>query len=93
LKNGAFYLDNQAETEDGKVVIIENQLEKTNYDHLGIIITYASGLQGEYGCTPTKERPKFWQKSFYDHIIRDGLTFNPPTATLFNFVTLDFVPY
>ena len=45
---GAFSADIVAETmrEDGdtEVVVVENQLEDTNHDHLGKIITYASGL-------------------------------------------------
>jgi Domain of unknown function (DUF4268) len=45
---GKFSLDIQAETDDGKVIIIENQLEATNHDHLGKIITYASGVDAEY---------------------------------------------
>ena len=40
---GDFNIDLTAEDQDGNLVIIENQLEPTNHDHLGKIITYASG--------------------------------------------------
>jgi hypothetical protein len=46
---GKFNLDLLAEESNtGKKMIIENQIETTNHDHLGKIITYASGHDANY---------------------------------------------
>lgn len=45
---GAFRVDIVGtEAETGRKIIIENQLEDTNHDHLGKIITYAAGKDAE----------------------------------------------
>ena len=41
---GEFRLDVMAYTDDERVVAIENQYGKTDHDHLGKVITYASGV-------------------------------------------------
>jgi len=44
---GSFSADIIAEDETGQRVLIENQLEKTNHEHLGKILTYVSNLDAK----------------------------------------------
>jgi hypothetical protein len=44
---GAFAVDLVAEDVDGETIIIENQLERSNHDHLGTVITYTAALSAK----------------------------------------------
>lgn len=44
---GAFSVDLVAEDEAGNVIIIENQLERSDHDHLGKLITYLTSLEAK----------------------------------------------
>jgi len=54
-KAGPFRVDLYGEDNFGNKVIIENQLEKSDHDHLGKIITYLTNLEANTAIWITKE--------------------------------------
>ncbi|MBU1937177.1 DUF4268 domain-containing protein [bacterium] len=52
---GNFNVDLVAEDETGNQVVIENQLEKSNHDHLGKLITYLTNTDAKVGIWIVRE--------------------------------------
>ena len=44
---GAFSVDLVGEDEEGRTIVIENQLEKSDHDHLGKVLTYLAALDAK----------------------------------------------
>ena len=56
---GTFNIDLVAENESGDLVVIENQLEKSDHDHLGKLITYLTWLEAKIAIwIVSKPRPE-----------------------------------
>ena len=52
---GSFIIDVVAENSDGQTLIIENQLEKSDHDHLGKVITYLTSREASGAIWIVKE--------------------------------------
>src|SRR5689334_11755789 len=46
-KVGRYWLDLLLEDERGRTVVVENQFEGADHDHLGKLLTYASGTRAD----------------------------------------------
>jgi len=82
---GAFKVDLECEGPDGQRVIIENQLEPTNHDHLGKLLTYLVNLDAAIAVWVTSEPRAEHQK------VIDWLNEATPPNTAFYLVKAEAV--
>lgn len=77
LLAGDFQCDLVAEDENGDRVIVENQLEATNHDHLGKVITYLTNLDAKAAIwVSTAPRPEHIRAiQWLNEITPDNISF------------------
>ena len=95
---GTFKVDLVAEDEKGQTVIIENQLEQTDHDHLGKLITYLTALGAKCAIwivsepRPEHVRAVSWlnergSESFFLVRVEAVTIADSPPAALFTVIT------
>jgi hypothetical protein len=74
---GTFSVDLMGEDKNGHPVIIENQLEKTDHDHLGKILTYLSNLNAKTAIWITSDpRPEhITAMNYLNEVVPDDTNF------------------
>ena len=82
---GSFSLDLLCQTSDGIRVIIENQIERTDHDHLGKLLTYMVNLDAKIAIWVTSEA-----RSEHSRVI-DWLNQITPADTSFYLVRIEAV--
>lgn len=83
VRAGVFSADILAEDGRGEAVVIENQLERTDHDHLGKLITYLSNLDAKAAIWVTSEARPEHEKAI--HWLNEML----PADTAFYLVKLE----
>lgn len=80
---GTFFADILAEDQNGNLVVIENQLERTNHDHLGKLVTYMSNLETKTAIWITSDPRPEHEKAI--HWLNETL----PVDTAFYLIKLE----
>lgn len=77
VKVGTFEVDIVGEDAEGNTVIIENQLEQTNHDHLGKVLTYLTNLEAKTAVWIASEaRPEHIRAiSWLNEVTPDDISF------------------